>query len=118
MTAILYNLTLSTLLCLRFWLLSSDAPINIESNYIKNGTGLNSTISLQCKVCAKPQNVTYEWKANGNDLRDGITGQGTDTITIHEVAESDFTNYSCSATNIIGTLVLWSWCHTVSIGNF
>ena len=82
----------------------SDSPISTRGDYQKVGTETGRSIALHCEVCANPIPSDFMWKFNGEGLRDGIDGQGTDTITILEVAEdlSDFGFYTCDVTNTVG----------------
>ena len=89
-------------------LIFSDSPIGKLEDTSQVRSGIGSPIDIQCEVCAQPSPDAYEWKFNGEDLRGGIDGQGTDTITISEVAvdESDFGFYTCDVTNSIGSRMI------------
>ena len=54
-------------------------------------------------MCAAPAPTAYRWTLNGQDLRDGIDGADTDTITINNVTKTDFVNYTCEVTNDLDT---------------
>ena len=65
-------------------------------------TNIATNVSLHCDVCANPA-ADYVWTYNGDDLRDGIDGEDTDTITIQHVDESDFGIYTCEVSNTHGS---------------
>ena len=80
--------------------MSSDPPIRASDEPVWGGTG--ETKSLHCEVCAVPDPTSYRWTYNGEDLREGIDGDDTDTITINGVLNEDFGNYSCEVANAFG----------------
>ena len=50
---------------------------------------IGERVEVECKTCANPDRRTYNWTKNGKSLRAGISGQGTNIITIHSVREGD-----------------------------
>ena len=83
-----------------FHIIVVDPPIRATEGYISGGVGQH--VTLMCDVCASPKPSSYQWTFNSTDLREGIEGQDTPSITIYNVIEEDFGNYTCEVTNSIG----------------
>ena len=60
----------------------------------------NGTLSLWCEA-ESDLPLMYQWKRNGNN----IPGANTNHLVIHNVRRFDSANYSCCASNPVGTVV-------------
>ena len=78
-----------------------DKPISRHGSTLVKELGLGETVQLHCDVCANPFPFKYEWKVNSGDLRDGIVGADSHTLTITDVVKEDFAIYTCSVSNKI-----------------
>ena len=87
-------------------LYSLDKPISRNGSMRMKVVGLRETVQLHCDVCANPLPFKYEWKVNSGDLRDGIVGADSHTLTITDVVKEDFAIYTCSVSNKINGNIL------------
>ena len=91
--AIVEQFTHNNYWCNGLPLMTRDLPP--EANVSTNGT-----LSLWCEAKSDLP-LTYQWKRNGNN----IPGATTNHLVIHNVRQFDSANYSCCASNPVGTVV-------------
>ena len=82
------------------YLLTDSAKVLPEQQYNKSAdVGSSTTIAI--KTSANPPPSSYAWSFDGKALKDGINGNGTDSITIQKVGMDDYGNYTCVIINLI-----------------
>ena len=79
----------------------SDAPIAESDQEVRKGSALNKDVVLEVHTCANPSDQSYEWRFNGTDLRPGIEGGDSSSMTITQVKQEDFGEYTCTVSNEI-----------------